>query len=499
MSVTRVRSRWLVAWDGTRQRLIENGELVHDDDMIVFVGQEFLGLVDVEVDAGDALILPGLVNLHVHGGSFAVGRLFADAVRREPRMLGFLHYAAPREEGAAGAFAPGDTVSAARATLLECLRHGCTTVVEIGGETGVNPDQMAEAARSLGVRVHAGIGFRSYDYVTHADGKIGYRERPDRGASSFRHAIAWAEAALERNDPWVRPMLFPLQLDTCTPELLRDARQESDRLGISIQLHAAQGWFEYTQIMDRTGLAPVPWLDRLGMLGPRTVLAHAVYVAGHSAVPFARDDDIALLADAGTGVAHCPTVLARRGIALESFERYRRAGVPVAIGTDTFPRDPVQEGRLAAYLSRVLDRDPGSASPWTILSALSDVPADLLGRSDLGRLAPGCSADYTTVGLGRLRHGPVFDPVSTWLHCATGDDVQRVVVGGRERLSRADPTALERESTLREHQQHEAATIWREVPSWYVQAHELDHIAAETHDRKWQPAAAHERRRGDTM
>ena len=498
MSVTRIRSRWLVAWDGERQRLVERGELILEGDRVKAVALDYEGHVDVEVDAGEELLLPGFVNAHLHAGSFAVGRLFADTLPREPRALGFLHYAAPRED-AAGAPAALDVASEAEATLRECLRHGCTTVVEVGGETGVSAEATVAAAAEVGVRVAVGHGFRSQDYLTRRDGTIGYRPRDGRGAPDLARAIAFAEALRAADDPSVRPVLFPLQVDTCDGELLREAHAAAERLDLPLQLHAAQGWHEYATVMDRTGRSPIAWLAELGVLSPRTTLAHAAYLSGHSQLPFAADDDLALLAESGAGVVHCPTVLARRGIALESLERYRARGVRVAIGTDTFPRDPVVEARLAAYLSRVLDRDPGAGDPWTMLSAITDVSADLLGAADLGRLAPGARADVVGVRLDRLRHGPVFDPVVTWFHTANGDDVARVWVGGCERFNRDDARAAARERQLRARQAAGADQAWHALAGWHPSTLPASELAAESTARRWRREGTARTGRGDTM
>jgi len=498
VSVKRIRSRWLVAWDGERQRLVDRGELIVEDDRVVAVAVDYDGHVDVEVDAGDELLLPGFVNAHLHAGSFAVGRLFADALRREPRALGFLHYAAPRDD-ATGGPAGADPALEAEATLRECLRHGCTTVVEVGGETGVCADAMAAASAEVGVRTVLGYGFRSQDYVTREGGAIGYRARDGRGAPDLERAVRAAEALVAADDPFVRPMLFPLQVDTCDGELLRGAHAAAERLEVPLQVHAAQGWHEYATVMDRTGLTPVAWLAELGVLSPRTTLAHAAYLSGHSQLPFAADDDLAVLAASGAGVVHCPSVLARRGIALESFERYRSRGVRIAIGTDTFPRDPVAEARLAGYLTRVVDRDPGAGAPWTMLSAITDVPAALLGAPDLGRLAPGARADVVGVRLDALRHGPVFDPVVSWFHTAHGDDVTRVWVGGRERFRRDDAGAAEHERDLRARQERAAADAWAALPRWHPASATADEIARETGARRWLPEGTARRGRGDAM
>jgi 5-methylthioadenosine/S-adenosylhomocysteine deaminase len=485
MTRTVVRSRWLIAWDGAQQRLIDRGALVMEGDRIVWIGVDPpLGIGD-EIDASDALVMPGIVNVHNHAGSFAVGRLFADALPREPRALGFLHYAAARSDArlaSRGVIAEVD----AEAFVRESLAHGVTTAVEYGGETGVSAEAVADAARANGLRVVVGRGFRGEDYVA-VEGSVRRVPRVDGGAAALSEAIAFARACRLRDDPFVRPMLFALQADTCPPALLRAAHAAAVDLALPLTLHAAQGLFEFGEILQATGSTPIGYLADLGILDERVVLAHAAFVAGHAQVPYAADDDVARLAASGAGVVHCPSVLARRGVALESFERYRRRGIRVAIGTDTFPRDPLAEARLASYLTRVIDRDPGAGSPWSMLSALTDVAADLLQAPDVGRLAPGMAADWVAIRLDRLRHGPIYDPVATLLHTAQGDDVARVVVAGRERFVRdVDPRAVA-ERAWRERQQAAAEGAWEAVGEWIAQGRSAEEIASETTARRWRP------------
>lgn len=144
--------------------------------------------------------------------------------------------------------------------------------------------------------------------------------------------------------------------------------------------------------------------------------------------------DLERLASSGATVVHCPVAMARRGLSLESYGRYLAAGVPVAIGTDTYPRDVVAEMRWAVYLSRIADRRAASPTAWDALSSVTTLAADRIGRPDLGRLAPGTRADFQAIDLDRYRTGPVLDPVGTWVHAGVAENVRAVWSGGEERV-----------------------------------------------------------------
>jgi 5-methylthioadenosine/S-adenosylhomocysteine deaminase len=485
VSRTRIRSRFLIAWDGVQQRLIPGGELVFAGDRVQFVGKNYQGQIDQEIDASTQLVMPGFVNLHCHAGHLAMARLFSDYGRREPYSLGFLNYAAPRS-GAASPLSTPASESAALCTLAELLRYGCTTVVEIGGETGVDPAVVKQVAPMLGVRVVVGKGFRSSDYVSDDAGTVRYHSRSDGGRAALTDAIHFAETLVTEAHPLVSPMLFPLQADTCEPWLLKEAYRAAEELGIKLQLHAAQGLFEVHTIMQRSGKLPITYLDSLGVLGPRTLLAHAVFISGHPWLPYRLEGEIERLAASGAGVIHCPQAFARRGFSLSSFERYRQAGIRVAVGTDTFPRDMIQELRWASYLCKVEERDFAAANAWDVFSAATNVAADLLERPDLGRLATGTQADFITVNLDSYRIGPVYDPLSALVHAGTGDDICDVYVAGQPRVLDGEVLGVDRAELLRQ-QALSAERAWEALPEWHPQAMRALDISMETAARLWEP------------
>ena len=120
-------------------------------------------------------------------------------------------------------------------------------------------------------------------------------------------------------DGRIQGMLFPYQVDTCSPALLRATRKAADELGVGIEIHAGQNLLEFHEILRRHTMTPVEYLADTGLLGPDAIVGHCIISTAHhlAALPAGRDLDI--LARSGASVAHCPLVFARRGNALESF------------------------------------------------------------------------------------------------------------------------------------------------------------------------------------
>jgi cytosine/adenosine deaminase-related metal-dependent hydrolase len=230
--------------------------------------------------------------------------------------------------------------------------------------------------------------------------------------------------------------LGPLQVDTCSPELLRRTAAAARDSGALVQIHAAQSLVEFQEIRRRHGLSPVQLLAEVGLLGPHVSLAHCIFVGGHSWTATPVENDLALLADSGAHVAHCPTVFARGGVAMESLTRYLRAGVSLALGTDSFPQDIVQEMRSAALVSKILERDARAASAAEVFGLATLGGANLLQRSDLGRIAPDCQADLLFFDLERVNLHSARDPLRTIVYSASGADLARVMVAGRTVVER---------------------------------------------------------------
>jgi cytosine/adenosine deaminase-related metal-dependent hydrolase len=453
----------IVAYHGAGHRVLRGGALVFDDDRVVFVGRRWDGAADARIDARGKLVIPGLVNVHSHATTEAGGRLVADVGRRDFFHTGFLNYQAT-PAGVKGLDARANPAIGGRFALVEMLRNGCTTVVEIS----VNSGTILPIATELGLRVYLAPAYRSADYVVGADGALGYAWNEDAGLAGLERAKAFIRAHAGSHGGRVQGMLFPYQVDTCSPALLRATRKAADELGVGIQIHAGQNLLEFHEVLRRTGKTPVELLADTGVLGPRAIVGHCIISTAHhlAALPAGRDLD--LLAETGTAVAHCPLVFARRGNALESFHRYRQRGITLALGTDTYPRDLISEMRWAALTCKIVEHDFTVATAADVFSAATLGGAQALGRDDLGRLAPGAKADIVVVDMQKLRIGPYRDPIKALVQCATGDDVDRVIVDGRTLVEGGRVLGVDERALLAD-AQREAERLWATVPEWHWQ------------------------------
>ncbi len=464
----------IVAYADGGHRLLRGGALVFEDDRVVFVGRAFPGPVDRRIDATGKLVIPGLVNLHCHAEVEAGGRLIADVGRRDFFQAGFLnYYASP--SGTTPLFLREDRTIGATLTFVELLRSGCTTAVEIGGAD----DTLVEVAGRLGIRAYLAPGFKSATYRIGAKGELYYDWDEAAGQAGLERAKAFIRKHDGAYGGRIRGMLFPIQVDTCSPALLRATREAADTLGVGIEIHAGQNLLEFHEILRRHARTPVELLDEVGLLRPGTILGHCIISTAHRLAGLPGGRDLEILAASGAAVAHCPLVFARRGNALESFHRYRAAGIPVGLGTDTYPRDMISEMRWASLLCKVVEHDFLTATAAEVFTAATLTGAAALRRDDIGRLAPGAKADLAIVDMRRLRIGPYRDPIKALVNCATMDDVEQVFVDGRPVVEEGRVVGVDEAALLRD-AQREAERLWASLPEWHWQRLTADQLSPQS-------------------
>ena len=459
---TLVTGRWVVGYDGGGHRLIENGVVVLEDDRIVHVGRSFDGEVDRTIDAGRfGLVSPGFVNVHSHSGTHAGTKLIADAGRPELFGCGYLNYQVPGPGKQTASEPPGP---GARLYVWELLRNGITTAVDVGPGPDL-AEAVVETAGALGLRLYVGPGFGDVGYQYDARGVIQYVPQPEAGRRRFEAAVAFVRRHDGAFGGRIRGLIVPAQVDTNSPDLLRRARSAASESGVPLSTHVAQNLKEFHRILQTTGKTPVAFLEEIGFLGPDVILGHAIYTAEHPWSAYPGPPDLPRIADSGASIGHCPNAYSHRALTMISFDRYRKAGVNVGLGTDTYPRDMIHEMRLASATNKLVEGNVLAAPAEAVFEAVTLNGARALGRDDLGRLAVGAKADLAIVDLGSPRIGVVRDPIRSLVQSATGEDVTTVIVDGRVVVEKGQVLGLDA-AALRDECQASAEAFWQAYGGW---------------------------------
>lgn len=431
MTTTLVRGGWIVAFQQHEHRLLRDGVVVFAGDRIVHVGRSYARPVDREIDARRHLVMPGLISTHTHIGVREGDRLILDRGRRDVMRSGFLNFMPRHRAGGPGFLDAQDLEASLRFGMALLVRNGVTTALEMGGGGQDGGATMTRLAGECGLRLYYSPLFTAGDYEVDGHGRLHIVWDERRGLEQLDRACRYIETNQDACDGRVKGILVLNEFFLSTPTLRRRAQAAAQALGVGLTLHVAEQLYEFHDTVRTTGRTPVGVLDDEGLLGPGVILGHCLYVAGHSMTAYPHAGDIEAVARSGSTVAHAPLTFARRGVALESFQRYLDAGVNLALGTDTYPLDLLSEMRVAAMMGKVVTGNHEAATARDVFTAATLGGARALGREDLGRLAVGARADIVLVDFANLTIGPIHDPIRALVHLATAEMIDTVIVAGR--------------------------------------------------------------------
>lgn len=461
----------IIAFQDGSHRHLRDGVVVWENDRIIHVGSSFTGEVDQQIDGAGCVVTPGFINTHAHLAGSPLDKSFIeDRGSRQFYLSGLFEYLPVRNA------AQDEAASHACLTysMVELLRTGTTTVVELG----THGPFAVEAAGQAGLRLYAGQGYRSGRWYSDDGRQVKYEWDEAAGRAGLREAVRFIEETSGSYNDRIRGLLSPYQIDTCTEELLRESKQAAASLGVPLTLHAAQSVNEFQEITRRHGKTPIEWLDAIGFLGPEVLLGHAIIVGGSSWANY-HGDDIGILADSGTSVAHCSWVFARRGIAMESFARYRERGVNVALGTDTCPQSMLEALRWTGVMSKVVDRRTDVATAADVFDAATLGGATALHRDDLGRIAPGAKADMLVWNGNSVFMTPLRDPVKNIVYSAQAEDVRTVIIDGAVCMEDGHILGLDEHAAV--HALQDAADrMWRKMEQVDWAGRDVDQLSPQS-------------------
>lgn len=424
-NVTVIRNcAWIIAWDEAEgSHRFASGDVAFSGDRLVHVSGHYDGPTTREIDGSQSLVSPGLVNIHSHPLSEPLNKGFLDELGSPALYMSSLYEFMPLF-GTSGE----GTLACTQVAYSELLQSGVTTLVDLSVPYEGWLDLLAQS----GLRGVVAPMYRSASWRTDDGHVVSYDWSKDGGQKAMAEAMAFIDKATGHDSGRITGMVAPSQIDTCTAELIRDSHSEARRRGIPMQIHAAQSVVEFHEITRRHGRTPIEWLDDLGVLGHGTIIGHGIFLNDHPWLHWPHGRDLERLAQSGTAVAHCPTVFQRRGISLRSFGRYRRAGIPIGLGTDTYPHNMIEEMRHALINARLMSGDVFDLRTSDVFDAATVGGAAILGRDDIGRLAAGAKADLFMADLNHPAMRPVRDPLRSLIYVAGERPVTQVFVDGRQ-------------------------------------------------------------------
>ncbi|MGB0389199.1 MAG: 8-oxoguanine deaminase [Ardenticatenaceae bacterium] len=425
MTLRLIYNAELVVTMDAQRREIPNGAVVIKDREIVAVGatQEILpqweAQADVMTDARQMILIPGLVNTHHH--------LYQTLTRAIPagqnaKLFDWLvtHYPIW-----AGLTSEGVYISALTG-LSEMLLSGCTTAADhlYLYPNDCSIDDEIRAAQELGIRFHPTRGSMS---LGESQGGL----PPDCVTEDEATILRKTQAAIETwHEPerfgMVRVGVAPCSPFSVTPDLMRESAALARAYGVGMHTHLAETLDEEEFCLERFGHRPAAYAEELGWTGNQVWWAHSVHV---------NPAEISLMASSGTGMSHCPSSNMRLASGIAPIRAMRDKGVKVSLGVDGSASNDcchlLNEARQAMLLQRVLGQ-PNAMTAREALEIGTLGGAAVLGRNDIGALAPGMAADLVGFRLDRLDYAgaAVHDPLAALLFCYPRK-ADLVIVNGR--------------------------------------------------------------------
>jgi cytosine/adenosine deaminase-related metal-dependent hydrolase len=420
MATLLIRHATLLATMDDARREIADGAVFARDGVIEAVGPtaELPASADTVVDARGQVVVPGLVNTHHHFYQ-TLTRVVRPAQDRE--LFGWLRTLYPIW----ARLTPEMAYVSTQTAMAELLLSGCTTSSDhlYLYPNGVRLDDTIEAAAAIGMRFHAARGAMSVGASQGGLPPDEVVEREDAILADTERLIGrWHDA---RRHAMTRIVVAPCSPFSVSQGLMRDAARLARRHGVSLHTHLAENDNDIAYTREHFGCTPAEYAEELGWLGPDVWHAHCVKLDGAGIAKFAAT---------GTGVAHCPGSNLRLASGIAPIRAMRDAGVPVSIAVDGSASNDsghlLGEARLALLLQRVA-RGPDAMSAREMLEIATRGGARVLGRDDIGALAPGMACDLVGVPLDEIGlAGAGHDPVAALFFC----HVPRValsVVNGR--------------------------------------------------------------------
>jgi cytosine/adenosine deaminase-related metal-dependent hydrolase len=448
-----IHGDWVLACENGELRIATDAYVLIEGERIAGISRSRPAACELVAEGEQHLVLPGLLNLHNHCLSAVPFRGLSEDMPLESSeafptelVYGLLM---PMGDAAVRQLDAEENRAIMELGLLEVIKGGTTTLMEIFRQQQSDFFRLAPRA---GLRFYGmPYLFSSSQVGVGADGRPTYAQRNDDSSmlDAWRRLHDEFDASAGGR---VRVGLGPHGTDTCGPELLREVRRLADERGCLVTIHLSQTRAEVELALSRHGRSPAEYLDRVGLLGPDLLAAHCI---------FSSDDELALLARRGVSVANCPLTFARGGV-YAPFHRFKDAGLRTVVATDGYCMDIVGEIRSAGFISKLHGASPGKTSAWELIDAVTREAADFLGRPDLGRIAPGATADLVVVDLGKPHFQPVSDPIKTFVWNASRADVHTVMVGGElvvdaGRYVRGDEREIMRRATAAVHRVWEGA------------------------------------------
>jgi 5-methylthioadenosine/S-adenosylhomocysteine deaminase len=396
-----------------RGDIVPDGSVVIQNDRIIDVSSKTKmdrkypkGQV---IDAKGMVVLPGLVNAHVH----TVQSLLRGIADDSSLFEWLSNYILPMEE----AMNKDDVRVSSLLGYAEMIKSGSTTCADLQSVHHV--DEAMKAAKQIGMR--ARIAKTLMDEGDFPEGLI---ESPQEAVSDSVNILKkWHNEENGR----IQFALAPRFIQSCSIELMKEVRHFADEHRVGIYTHAAENEMEAEEVKRKYKKRTLELLQEVGLTGIDVMLAHCIWLS---------ENEHRILKKTKSNVIHCPSANMKLASGICEVPKLIRNRITVALGSDGAPcnntLDIFREIRLAAFLGKVNTRDPKVIPARKALEMATLDGAKAMGLSNqIGSIEKEKKADIILIDFRKLHMTPIFDIISHLVYCCKGSDVNTVIIDGK--------------------------------------------------------------------
>jgi cytosine/adenosine deaminase-related metal-dependent hydrolase len=423
-----------------RRRVIMDGAVRIEGSRIVQVGKlrdvKNAPKAEIEIDAKEMVVLPGLIDTHVHLAQ-ALLRGCAD----DTSLIDWLQkYVWPLQ----GNFDGQDGKASAELCMLEMIKSGTTTFLESLLHTRYGFDGIAESVETSGMRgilSKTVMGLPGYGNA----GGIMHPGMVEDGATCLREVEDYFKRWNGKADDRIKVWYGARSLGGCTPDLYRQIAAGAKHLKTGVTMHLNEVREDAMYSQREFGKLPAEFMDDVGLVGPNVVYAHGVWLT---------EKEWKILASKGASVAHCPASNMKLASGIAKIPEMISAGVNVGLGCDGGPSnncyDLIREMKLASLLQKARLLDPLVMDAETVFEIATIRGARALGlEKEVGSIEMGKKADLALISLHNPHLVPTFNPISHLVYAAVGSDVDTVIIDGRIVMRGRTVQTLDEERVIR--------------------------------------------------
>lgn len=367
------------------------------------------------IEAGNSIIMPGLINTHTHA-AMAYFRGLADDLpfgvwlneRVWPAEAKYVNKEFVRKSG--------------ELSCLEMIKSGTTCFNDM---YFFGQNIMARVAEAAGLRALLGIDLKNPEM-------------------SINYALDLA--GQYQDNEYIKITLAPHSVYACSTNTLEKVKQASEENNFRVHIHVSESEKEVVDCRKTHGKTPVEYLDELGLLSDKLMAAHSIWLT---------DEDLKIYQDRQVKMVHCPVSNMKLTSGVAPLDKILKAGVIAGLGTDGSASnntlDLLADMRVCALLHKIVHVDPAVISARQLLQMATIDGAKVIGlEKEIGSLEAGKKADLITISLNKPHLSPIYDPYSHLIYCANGADVADVIVNGKIIMKNRQVKTMDEEKILAE-------------------------------------------------